>query len=513
MPTLYRYEAKGLQSFILQTNKLREIKGGSLLIEELSRLCNLLLEEIQSEGGEVTTLSAAAGGASLLFEREEDAEQMKAFWPMLVERYAPGLQCIQFSVKVKSEQPDADDWKELQKGLQSQKNRWMGALPEAGPATFRAPRTGLPAVKYEHLPGGGRERMDRGLLRRFQKGSEGVKDSLGARLDPGQKWALNMSDDIGEGMVATIHIDGNDLGRRLQKIQEDYPTEVSARIQSFSEALSDVTLEAAKAGYKAALDLLEQQQNDAEKEMPDKFPGRLVVLGGDDITFLLRADLAPVFVESCLKAFEALSAQKSEPLLGVVTACAGVALTSVSFPFNLAHDLAEQLCKWSKNNLRQAREDGLTASGVSFHRVTTTLLGDFEELLDTELAAADGHACLTASPYTLEEQDGCLTLSELGKVAKSLNALPSGGVREVLSLLKVSSCEAAAERWDRMGTVLQDKKDSEEAKAWCSLVERDWAEGTVLGVRKTSSGGEEEVLRSALLDAWTWSRIQKGGAR
>ena len=60
---LYRTESKGIQSWILGSGKLREIAGGSQVVEGIVQLAR---QQAVHVGGEV--LFAAAGGATIHFD-------------------------------------------------------------------------------------------------------------------------------------------------------------------------------------------------------------------------------------------------------------------------------------------------------------------------------------------------------------------------------------------------------------------------------------------------------------
>lgn len=487
---LYRYEAKGLQAFILQTNQLREIKGGSLLIENLSALLKVVCETLP-EAERPQILASAAGGATLRFAGTEGATGFASIWPMMVERFVPGLQVVQGWVL----EGETGAWDALQEQLRSQRNAVMVGLPEAGPAVYRAPRTGLPASVFRRLAEGETELQDRGLERRSTFGHDDA-DPVGARLDPNETWAFELSTHLGEGYSAVVHIDGNDLGKRIRVLSEA-GGDLGDRLSRFSGALSDVTLEAARAGYQATLETLSKQQ----EERPAIYPGRLAVLGGDDITLILRADLALPFVEAYLARFEELSQERAEALGGPLTACAGVATAHLTYPFDRSHALAEALCGFAKAQLRDRGPGGATPSGVAFHRVTTSAVDDYEGILATELSSGREAGDLTAGPYTLSAVDGFATLGDLQGLAKALDALPLGAVREILALMSRDR-KLAVERWGRLGEVV---KDDERKATWEEVTRRLVAMGCgeTLG-RKV--GNRRDA--TPLLDAWTLSRME-----
>lgn len=501
MSYLLRYEAKGLQNFILRTNRLREIKGGSQLINGLEDLLGKALEAQQKAGGEYKEiLNQAAGGANILFQHEESAKAFKASWPMLVERATPGLQVIvDYVPMAENGEGSVDAWETLQGKLHAQRNRKMANLPEANPAVFRAPRTGLPAFDVFSVAGGGKERQDRALYRRSKAGEPVGRnnEAVGARLDEQQEWATDISKHMQGEVIATIHIDGNDLGKRIRELLANTSggSTASERIKAFSECLSDITKDAAIAGYRAALHKWQE-----EGDVGEVFPGRPIILGGDDFTMIVRADLAFTFTSAYLKAFEELSHENQDKLGGALTACAGIAFTSVSFPFNMAHDLAEQLCSYAKSKLRGRGVGGSTSSAVAFHRVTTSMIESYEDILATELSGPDDlKGYLAAAPYTLHPTEGFVSMKQLEELECLLRHFPTGPVRETIRLLGQDR-QKAAERWGRLREVMDD--NPKQKAAWKNA--SDAMGGSIKAIWEFHKAGQEPC--TPLLDAWVLRR-------
>ena len=111
-------------------------------------------------------------------------------------------------------------------------------------------------------------------------------------------------------------------------------------------------------------------------------PARPLVLGGDDLSLLIRADLALPFAVAFMQKFEELSALKLRDMAmgrnwGKLTSACGIAFVKSTFPFTEAHRLAEHLCREAKRaikaeasavdaeNAEKAREDIAIAKGAA----------------------------------------------------------------------------------------------------------------------------------------------------
>jgi hypothetical protein len=195
-------------------------------------------------------------------------------------------------------------------------------------------------------------------------------------------------------------------------------------------------------------------------------PARPIVLGGDDLTAIIRSDVAVPFVRRFLEEFEKLSAMelgkvfpeaRDLPVARPMTACAGIVFVGATQPFYLAHDLAAELCAMAKSELRR-QSDGETPSGLAFHRVATSFVEDWETIQREELTlyiAGDKEpVALTLQPYFAGAGHGSFkALATLQEVCAALLKLDGrGALREVWSLLKSDLAEAkrAYARWRQM---------------------------------------------------------------
>ena len=485
---IYRYEAKGIQAFITQTDKLKEIKGGSRLVERLSKLRELAFNALSLNDQQV--IAEAAGSATIRFDTWEKMDDFKSLWPLLVDRFASGLEVIQAAVEESSSPGEAT--KALQAELRVARNRQSRVLPEAGPVVFRAPRTGLPALPFDPKV---RELQDRALQKRHKAaGDENTRDILGQKLDEDLKYALDLSTDVPGTYLAVVHADGNDLGARIQNLDIE-------ELRELSQALSDATLEAAKAALSSVKEELTKSLS-----RKGRVAFRPIVLGGDDLTVIIRADLALPFTKEYLKAFEEETNKRKQELSGPATACAGIAFVHNGYPFHKAHHLAEQLCSYSKDVLRKkgpsVRGCPLTASGMTWHRVSTSLCGDFKsEIVRKELDSKEDppKRSLLNGPYTIESINGYPKpkVDDLDELSSIMAKLPSGPLRSVIGLMR-DDPNRAKDKLKRLERVCKDEK------AYLAFEESLQNLGCdTCGWR---NGGDKE--RSPMLDAWIVHNIK-----
>ena len=140
---LYAAAVQGIQSFIFQTNRLKEIVGASELVEEI---CTSAFSELLGESyDEKNLVIAAAGNVKYIFDSREDCEKAVAEFPRKVMTMAPGITISQAVVRFS----DGDDFGKtidaVEKLLHAQRNRIQPPLALGLLGIRRAPGTGLPA--------------------------------------------------------------------------------------------------------------------------------------------------------------------------------------------------------------------------------------------------------------------------------------------------------------------------------------------------------------------------------
>lgn len=414
----YRAEVKGIQEWILGSDRLREIKGGSILIDGLTDLAESLAKQV---GGTIQV--AAAGNVEVHFESAAALERFAQAWPIVVDRQAPGLTVIQ------SWAPASEGDAVVHQGLGTARNRPSAVLPEVGPLVARSGRTGLPATGKADG-----SQIDAAIQAKVRVHAQ--RDRLDDLLPAGARRSFVIdADRLGERYLAVVHADGNNLGARFAHVADK---------RAASNKVSEACWEAAR----DAVQFLSDRCPSTPGPNGTELRARPIVVAGDDFTFLVDADHALAFTEAYLLAFEKHCARLDPFVDGqAVTACAGVAIVKTGFPFSAAYHLSESLCKEAKRRLRTAGK-----SGFLFHRITTASTDlawpDIEarELSAMPVQSGRADAYLSAGPYTLDEY------KLLRELAETMRALPRGSMREWLSLSRDSASRAEA-LWQRTAEV------------------------------------------------------------
>lgn len=533
MSWFYRFEAKGIQPFLFATQHLNDVLGGSALVLELCRdeggFLGHVLREARSGESETRVLYQAAGGATIRFANDDHLRRFAARWPMEVQRFAPGLQVVQAWV----EQGSTDRPLEaLARRLATARQMTPPQMPQGSPVMERAPQTGRPAVATpvsKPRPGAEGELLDEATDRK-RWAAERYQDDLFEAFAPtppeGYRWTRDLSlIGGGEGArIAVIHADGNSVGRVVRGL--DDPDEMAR----FSESLRDATTRAVRAACERAIFPSDKERRDDDRTgRPRILAGRPIVLGGDDLTAIVRADRALDFVETFCRSFERITADLGLGRHGGgFTASAGVAFCRPKYPFLAAYTLADALCTEAKANGR-ALVQGKPPALVSFQRVTTALaeaprdqrvlLGRNRARVTVDRPGGDDRfpVRLPMGPYLVSEdvEIPLPSITAIRRLAHTLNqaAAPKGTLREFLTAIQQTP-DRAEVRYGRMIQVQEDTRDGK--AAWkaiqASLAGLGGGEGPSpwwAAERVGPSGKVEEVAVTPWADALALARLDR----
>lgn len=489
----FLFEAASIQRYILAGGKLADMVAASEMVD---RLCTQQLPQLLSTldlSTKVEIPRNAGGTFYLIFDdenSEHNARRLQNVWSLFVPQYAPGLEFVHTLAS------DKDAYHAVKTGidqLSQQRNYARPHLPESGPLIRLAPRTGGATVSNETGPDGEKEWTDQNLFRKRETmkdikrlENEGLLQKFVADKNPDSayRWPRDMEKDFpfvspDKRDVAIVHADGNGLGQIIRILNNAVEKNSKAYVEffkTFSGELEDVTKKAAQA---ATANILEPVAS-KNKMMP----ARPLVLGGDDLTMIIRADLALDFTECFIEAFERGSVEMMKKLVALLqkknavdaakdlpeqlTACAGICYIKANQPFSMAYGLAESLCGMAKDRSR-------TQSSIVFHRVLSSLIEDAKTMVRQESTFSykdkneDEYKDyrLTLGAYGVGSKTSSLPrLSDLKELLQSIHdgELNYSALRNIATVLpaEYSQAEALYQRWRE--TMKAQQRNSELAK-------------------------------------------------
>jgi len=426
---VYLFEAKSIQSYLFQSGKLKDVISASERLDRLidnhpsSVLANViaqcqletdLLTPHTKQHDHQISFVRCKGGAFYAWSQSKDPlVQLRGTWTLTVQQLFPGLTFCDALCENTS----------LQQALQQGHAALAAALnlpsphyPLSTAPCVASPRTGLAAVpisavaRREIAPQAneGEQQIDLDtelhrqcyrflglreslLLKKFSSNID-LPASLQFPLDSNNFYNAQTEqvDETDLRDLALIHIDGNGLGKQLRALRKALENQsdnvFSTAFRQFSDALAKATeLAAAEATQWLYQTQLKQQENTPVTYLAM----RPLVLGGDDITLLCRADLALGYAKYFCRAFQTYSAEQlkglhthylkgSADLLPYLTASGGILYHKANHPFMLCHHLVEGLCSEAKTVTKDT--PSALPAALSFYRISKALAEDIRVL-------------------------------------------------------------------------------------------------------------------------------------
>jgi hypothetical protein len=444
------YDLSGIQNFIFQTNKMKEVIGASYLVSRaLFENVPYVLEENPDKwktrsvddfknlpecNGMIVYIGG--GNALVLFEDEQRA---KAATRDLQERVflqtGGALRLCSSEVEI----DDADNTKNRLSNYQKDYMAKLDYVKRRAPFAATAPGFSINALDNEtfepllyfsadngeshyrprsrHLKLQEESRVRQIIEenRRTPKGYHNhlvdqfkgykfmVKDFFN-REDRGKAY-----DTQGKHFLATVHIDGNTMGQRIK----DYAEGLSEQdlladlisMRDMSRYISET--------YENALKTMVDSVYETEIEAGSELPFRPIISDGDDITFICRSDKAFECVTEFIKALNKAdplpdSYKEGLPRPEEFSVGVGIVFANESYPFSTAHELAEELCKNAKGmalkrKIETCMESGestknaVSISSIDFHVCYGEITSNIKDYRERFCATSDCQ--LTKRPY------------------------------------------------------------------------------------------------------------------
>lgn len=431
---LAMYDVQKIQDYIFRTNRIKEIKGASVLIENIISeglekvICQLGLNRVKCRTDwenddtaayfkpdseiQMQVIFIGGGNAFVLFRKGSLCEQINRSLAKYVLEHTYSLQLS--AAVVEKTDNFAKDYENINNRMSEIKEMMpqckpMGAFPFMAADTV----TGFPLVKESNYDGYVCE--ESWLKIQHYEKAENEEDLLD-----------HLVKEKGDNsFLAMVHIDGNDMGNRITNIigkYQDYENavkemrKVSIQIRdSFQEAFQttcqfiDEMTEEIKPGYRGNL-------------------YRKLILAGDDITFICNAMIAieavKLFQQSVSEKLmyweEGYDEAENQKRYGL-SCCAGIAFFRSHFPFRSAYEVAEACCREAKERAKEeehryeGKEDGTIGSYLDFQICSHIKTMDLKDHRKKNYTFADRTGKMIYRPYYVSGKASTAQMADLNE--------------------------------------------------------------------------------------------------
>ncbi len=411
---LYGLTVQGIQSYIFETNKLREIVGGSEIVEQICTTWFKAFVEDKDKNIKGNFYQKAAGNIRFETKDENSAKTIYNEYHKFLLENSPGVPFSQAVVEINENVTENQAIDELDAKLRAQRNQPLYAFDLGLMARGKNRRTGNP--EFTEYNNDDAEYPDIiTYAKQKNKGATALQDKT--KIE-GITYPTEFSE-IAKGStkswLALIHIDGNGMGNRINDIRKGKG--ILETLKGFSENVEKSTIAAYQKGVDIIQDILKQKGNVT-------LPMRPIVLGGDDVTLIIRGDLAMAFTYAYLEEFEKQTEENLKDYGGKLTAAAGIAFVKEKFPFHYSAHIAEELTSFAKNKSERKH------SCLHFHMVQDSFVDSYKDIIIKDLTTKDNFMFING-PYYLNKpkaQSISGLLSDIEKL-KSEDA-PTNAMRE-----------------------------------------------------------------------------------
>lgn len=439
--SLVLWELGKKQTYIFNSNKLKDAIGASLIIKDFS-------EDYYNKGLKEENFITRGGGKTIYYfeSKEESLEFIKSLSFNILKDY-PGLELLITSLDMDFKNDDLKSKiSEIYKKLDKKKNSKKNSLYQMGfGIERRCSETGLISSIKESREGSYISNEIR-VKREYcdNKQSNNFKELIPS----GYKLEVSLDDlvkDGGKQYTGVIHIDGNGMGKKIKLLldninkeesetQEEFNKRYKRKLCEFSEEISKRYREAFAKMCKI-IDKTAKENSELLKETninyissdgkyKGGFPLRPIILAGDDITYVCNASIAIESARVMLDILENDNLIIDEYNFGKLSACAGVAITKKGYSFKRAYELAEELCSSAKTFLLEKNNEEGSALDFQF------LQGDYGDGLESIRAnyVSKSGEILTMKPLLISNENKVRTYETFLNSLKYLNRFVEDGV-------------------------------------------------------------------------------------
>ena len=407
MQALVLWEVSRKQKYIFSSNKLKENRGASIIIEDIIE--RIPSQIFNKDAIEKNLIYDGGGGSLYKFKDIAGARDFIGKVSEYVLRNFPGIELFMVIQEYDEEKDDIRIKIDQAYGKMAKKKNMRE--DSGGQVSFGIERlcesTGLPASFI--ITDGDNERryVSSDIKRKIDYSNKNSKKFH--KLMPVDK-AINEFNKLTSGRegeknyLAVVHIDGNQMGKRFINLKNKFNfdknnikksnIEYEKTLKSFSDEIKNIYEESFKYMGEKIYDHIEDLENENIIQKGE-FPLIPIIISGDDITYVTNGKIG---IESARLFIEHLNT-KSVSVHGKsdrLNACAGVVIARVGYQFHKAYSMAEELCSNAKKRLSEDYRSGDSEtidndySLIDWHIEQGDISGSISDIREENYRSKDG---------------------------------------------------------------------------------------------------------------------------
>lgn len=488
---LVLFDADHIKDYVFTTGRLKEIRGASEMVRQLTDEDKLLeCSELATYGlsawnthGQAQIIYAAGGAGAVVFA---DGAQTTAFCRDLERLYADttlSATLTAVAVPITDDTPTAaaEAQRRAARALAQRKRSkpQILALPGGGLIRFGASDRLQPAEVKIADPDENTLLLSEETARKRHKSYQlrnAVKDGsfwetfcdalpedrrVFWKANPHESQDLNSIGAMARpsGYVAFLHLDGDSIGSTLRTVvQQGGFDHYHLFSQALAYAAREATAQALAEAYKTFTPKppLKARRSRTEAEQRIELPFELITIGGDDVLLICTAEHGLSIAQAISSRFGALVSaflhSHDIMLPKLLSASVGVVIAHASMPIIQLQERAYDLLKNAKRRRDPQRDSG--QGFLDFQVVTTPSLAQIDVIRAQGYQGSDG-AAFTRRPYRNDQAgqliDHARALSRMPEFSRSkradlYSACADNRIQATLDVLTVSLRLRAAER-------------------------------------------------------------------
>jgi DNA-directed RNA polymerase subunit RPC12/RpoP len=395
---LFCLDIDGIQDYIFNTNRVRTIVGASLIISRLNsyETVNLIRDKYgfgKKPEDEEGFINSSGGHSKLIFENHDDAYE---FDQIIHRKYEEAG--VSITTNIETFDPNSvreyDVLKRAAARLaQSRYNKKAITALTSSPYFKICENCGKEYAQYFVKESDSLAMKDLVICRYCEaKLKEKVSEFAGLPF----KFKSQLEEFKGRnGMIALVVMDGNNMAEKIDAVTSSSADKAFSALKKFSQKTEYIFSESIKET------IISQQPGVQDKKDEEVDFIRPIIVGGDDVCCVVKAEYGLEFAESLIQKIKEKSIEHGDNKFGDgIHMCAGIVFMRHNYPFNVGYRVAQSLLHSAKRLSRKNNDQSM----IDFQVMQSASALDIFTIRQKEYSYQIGGDIysLTAKPYSIE---------------------------------------------------------------------------------------------------------------